>query len=105
LHPLKIVSADELSRNTVNTELKKQDEKSIMVYPNENVYKLGLDYHVGDYVTVISKSGIMLHLQIIQANYSLDATGKTLSLECGSDLRDYQKLIRETKLANAYARK
>ena len=99
-------SADELEmQREAEAELKKQDEQSIMVYPNQDVYRIGTDYNVGDYVTVISKSGIMLHLQIIQANYSLDETGRTLSLECGSDLRDYQKLIRETKLANSYARK
>lgn len=90
---------------TADVELARQEEQTITVYPNENVYKIGVDYNVGDYVTVITQSGISVDVQIIQATFSKDETGETLTLECGTDMRSYQRLIREQKLANTYSRK
>ena len=99
-------SADRLEiERCAESELKKQDEQTLMVYPNDGVYEYGKDYRVGDYVSVRTKSGILLILQIIQANYSRDEGGTTLSVTCGSDMRDYQRLISEAHLANSYARK
>lgn len=85
--------------------LLKQEDKNIVVYPGEQ-YQLGRDYNTGDFVSVMTNSGILLRsLQIIQTRLSRDSTGVHIELECGSDLRGYQRLLREQTLANTYARK
>ena len=76
-----------------------------MAYPNQDVYRFGTDWNVGDYGSVVTESSIMLQVRIILANWSLDEICGTLFIEYGSDLRDYQRLIRETKRANSYTRK
>lgn len=86
-------------------ELLRQKEQSIRIYPGEE-YALGVDYDTGDYVTVVTKSGVTLqHMQIIQVTRSKDNDGVVTVLECGTDLRGITRLMREAKLANTYARK
>ena len=86
-------------------ELLKQKEQSIRVYPGDE-YILGVDYEVGDYVNIRTKSGVLLqNMQVIQATMAKDIDGISLVLECGTDLRGMTKLMREAKLANTYARK
>ena len=96
--------ADEMHRMG-ELGLLKHEEQNIVVYPGEQ-YQLGRDYYVGDFVSVETNSGILLRsLQITQARMNKDDTGVHVELECGSDLRGYQRLIREQELANTYARK
>ena len=85
--------------------LQRHEDSNIVVHPGDQ-YQLGKDYHVGDFVTVVTNSGILLRsMQIHQARLHRDDTGVHIELECGSDLRGYQRLLREQSLANTYARK
>ena len=85
--------------------LQRHEDSNIVVHPGDQ-YQLGKDYHVGDFVTVVTNSGILLRsMQVHQARLHRDDTGVHIELECGSDLRGYQRLLREQSLANTYARK
>lgn len=97
---------DEVEREA-NLKLSQQQNDGLYVYPLPDCpWKLGRDYDIGDYITVETKSNLILNLQIIRieiSNYS--GEGEVIALYCGSDARTQKQLIRETALANLYAKK
>ena len=86
-------------------ELLRAKDHHITITPNQEVYKFGEDYDVGDYVSIRTLSGRILRMQIISAITTKNEGGTSITLECGTDRRRIQRLLREQELANTYARK
>lgn len=87
------------------SEIESEKEQSITIEPTGRLYSFGTDYTTGDFVTVKTKSGLDVNLQINQATATKDSSGIHITLQLGTDRRNQQTLMRRIRLANTYAKK